>query len=86
MFFWKRYECILQNKTIPACTAALHCLTPFYSYSESFPHLDSSSPPTSWHQEPHCPWTQRKLRPHRRSHMTGAGLAFPQMSSVCSKL
>lgn len=36
-FFWKRYECILQNKTIPACTAVLHRLTPFCSYSEGFP-------------------------------------------------
>lgn len=85
-FFWKRYEGILQNKTIPACTAVLHRLTPFCSYSEGFPHLDSSSPPTSWHQEPRCPWTQRKLRPHRRSHVTRAGPAFPHMSSVCSKL
>lgn len=61
----------------PPCTAALRRLTPFCSHSESFPHLDSCSAPTSRHQ----PRSRRELGPPRRSHITRVVPGSPWVSS-----
>lgn len=63
----------------PPCTAALRRLTPFCPRSESFPHLDSCSAPTSRHQPRSC----RGLGPPRRSHITRGAWLPPAELRPC---